>query len=83
MSYFKEGALTTTHLVGRDWLSESDQRRIETAYDFLLRVRTDLHYATGRATDVLHLNVQEQIAKRLNYSRRGATPQRSAHARLL
>src|SRR3984893_11953712 len=38
MSYFKEGALTTTHLVGKDWLSESDQRRIETAYDFLLRL---------------------------------------------
>src|SRR6202162_3627340 len=68
MTYFKEGALTTTHLVGKDWLSESDQRRIETAYDFLLRVRTDLHYATGRATDILHLNVQEQIAKRLHYS---------------
>src|SRR5256712_10032376 len=67
MSYFKEGALTTTHLVGKDWLSESDQRRIETAYAFLLRVRTDLHYATGRATDVLHLNIQEQIARRLNY----------------
>src|ERR1700730_4248828 len=67
MSYFKEGSLTTTHLVGRDWLSESDQRRIETAYEFLLRIRTDLHYATGRGTDVLHLNLQEQIARRLNY----------------
>src|SRR5881296_385307 len=70
MSYFKEGALTTTHLVGKDWLSESDQKRIEAAYDFLLRVRTDLHYATGRTTDVLHLNMQEQIAKRLNYSQK-------------
>src|SRR6202043_1697 len=67
MSYFKEGALTTTHLVGKDWLSQTDQRRIENAYDFLLRVRTDLHYATGRASDILHLNLQEQIAQRLNY----------------
>ena len=67
MTYFKEGALTTTHLVGKDWLSEADQRRIDAAYDFVLRVRTDVHYATGRATDVLHLNMQEQIAKRLNY----------------
>src|SRR3989475_7416745 len=70
MSYFKEGALTTTHLVGEDWLSESDQRRIEMAYDFVLRLGTDLHYATGRATDVLHINLQEQIAKRLHYSPR-------------
>src|SRR5213082_3472077 len=68
ITYFKEGSLSTNQLVGKDWLSESDQRRIERAYDFLLRLRTDLHYATGRATDILHLNLQEQIAQRLNYS---------------
>src|SRR5207244_6795343 len=51
MTYFKEGALSTNQLVGKAWLSESDQRRIERAYDFLLRLRTDLHYATRRATD--------------------------------
>src|SRR5881296_1349024 len=70
MTYFKEGSLSTNQLVGKDWLSESDQRRIERAYDFLLRLRTDLHYATGRATDTLHINLQEQIATRLNYSPR-------------
>ncbi len=70
MTYFKEGSLSTNQLVGKDWLSETDQRGIEKAYDFLLRLRTDLHYATGRATDILHLNLQEQIAKRLNYSPR-------------
>src|SRR5947199_1227593 len=70
ITYFKEGSLSTNQLVGKDWLSESDQRRIERAYDFLLRLRTDLHYATGRATDVLHLSLQEQIAKRLHYSPR-------------
>jgi [protein-PII] uridylyltransferase len=70
MTYFKEGSLSTNQLVGKDWLSESDQRRIETAYDFLLRLRTDLHYATGRGTDILHITLQEQIAKRLNYSPR-------------
>src|SRR5438105_1306592 len=68
MTYFKEGSLSTNQLVGKDWLSESDQRRIENAYDFLLRLRTDLHYATGRATDILHISLQEQIAKRLDYS---------------
>jgi [protein-PII] uridylyltransferase len=70
ITYFKEGSLSTNQLVGKDWLSESDQRRIERAYDFLLRLRTDLHYATGRATDILHLNLQEQIASRLGYSPR-------------
>ena len=76
MTFFKEGALTTTHLVGKDWLSEPDQRRIEAAYDFLLRLRTDLHYATGRATDVLHFTVQDQVAERLGYThRKGALRQ--------
>jgi [protein-PII] uridylyltransferase len=73
MTFFKEGALTTTHLVGKDWLSEPDLRRIEAAYDFLLRLRTDLHYATGRATDTLHFNVQDQVAERLGYAQKGGT----------
>src|SRR5437899_684682 len=67
MTFFKEGSLTTTHLVGKDWLSEPDRRRIEAAYDFLLRVRTELHYLHDRATDVLHLNMQETMAQRLRY----------------
>src|SRR5437660_10643868 len=70
ITYFKEGSLSTNQLVGKDWLNESDQRRIERAYDFLLSLGTDLHYATGRATDILHMNLQEQIATRLGYSPR-------------
>src|SRR5437667_5749265 len=70
ITYFKEGSLSTNQLVGKDWISERDHRRIERAYDFLLRLRTDLHYANGRTTDILHLNLQEQIAHRLDYSPR-------------
>jgi [protein-PII] uridylyltransferase len=78
MTFFKEGALTTTHLVGKDWLSEPDRRRIEAAYDFLLRLRTDLHYATGRATDTLHFNVQDQVALRLGYAQKRGTLRQEA-----
>ena len=78
MTFFKEGALTTTHLVGKDWLSEPDRRRIEAAYDFLLRLRTDLHYATGRATDTLHFNVQDQVAARLGYAQERGTLRQEA-----
>ena len=70
MTYFKEGALSTEHLVGRDWLSEADRRDLDAAYDFLLRVRSDLHYLTRRATDVLRLNVQETVARDLGYSQK-------------
>jgi len=69
---FKEGALTTNRLVGQGWLAEPDQRRIEAAYDFVLRTRTDLHYVNGRPLDTLHLNFQDEIARRLGYvNRRG------------
>lgn len=70
MTYFREGALTTTHLVGKDWLSSADRRRIDFAYDFLLRVRTQLHYTNNRATDVLYLNVQAEVARRLGYAQK-------------
>ncbi len=70
MTSFKEGTLSTRELVGKDWLSEADRRRIETAYDFLLRLRTDLHYLTGRPTDILHMNFQEPVAQRLGYRQR-------------
>ncbi len=78
MTFFKEGALTTTHLVGKDWLSEPDRHRIEGAYDFLLRLRTDLHYASGRANDVLHFTMQNQIAERLGYTHKRGTLRQEA-----
>src|SRR5437879_12584180 len=68
MTYFKEGSLSTNQLVGKDWLSEADQRRIETAYDFILRLRNDLHYDTGGANYISHLHFEEQTSRRLNYS---------------
>ena len=68
ITYFKEGALTTTHLVGKDWLSAGDRRRIDRAYDFLLRVRTQLHYTSERSSDVLHLSVQSEVARQLGYN---------------
>ncbi|MEP7071244.1 MAG: [protein-PII] uridylyltransferase [Verrucomicrobiota bacterium] len=67
ITFFHEGELTTNQLVAKDWLSESDRRRIEAAHDFLLRVRTELHYLNERATEVLHLGMQEALAQRLKY----------------
>ena len=51
-------------------MSAADRRRIDLAYDFLLRVRTQLHYTNERATDVLHLNLQPEIARRLGYAQK-------------
>ncbi len=49
------------------FIHSSERRTLEAANDFLLRVRTDLHYLTRRASDALTLNYQGQIADRFNY----------------
>lgn len=48
-------------------LNESERRRLERAYDFLMRVRTDLHYLNKRSTEVLTLRFQGELANRFHY----------------
>ncbi|MDP9291607.1 MAG: [protein-PII] uridylyltransferase, partial [Verrucomicrobiota bacterium] len=67
ISFFKERLSTTAQLVEKKFLQEAQRRRLDGAYDFLLRVRTELHYANKRATDLLSLPLQFQIANKFNY----------------
>jgi [protein-PII] uridylyltransferase len=67
ISYFKERVLTTAGLVEKKLLNEAERRQLDRAYDFLLRIRTELHYLNRRSTDVILLSQQLQIANRLNY----------------
>lgn len=67
IAYFKEGVQSTSKLVERKRLSESERRKLELAYDFLLRVRTELHYLNKRPLDVLTLPFQMQIANKFQY----------------
>ena len=48
ISYFKERINTTAKLVEGRFLRDSERRALEKSYDFLLRVRTEMHYLTGR-----------------------------------
>ena len=67
ISYFIKRADTLEKLVELKLLSESDRRKLERAYDFLLRVRTELHYLTDRATDTLSHVYQLQVATKFEY----------------
>jgi [protein-PII] uridylyltransferase len=65
--FFRDGVMSTVKLVERKYISESDRRAIDRAYDFLLRVRTELHYLSNRPSDVLTLFYQGQIANSFHY----------------
>jgi [protein-PII] uridylyltransferase len=65
--YFRDGVMSTSKLVERKYISESDRRAIDRAYDFLQRVRTELHYLSKRPSDLLTLFYQGQIANSFHY----------------
>jgi [protein-PII] uridylyltransferase len=65
--YFRDGVMSTAKLVERKYISESDRRAIDRAYDFLQRVRTELHYLSKRPSDLMTLFYQGQIANSFHY----------------
>jgi [protein-PII] uridylyltransferase len=70
MAFFKFQVQTTDGLVAKKFCNEAERRQMERAYDFLLRVRTELHYLNNRASDVIVLSQQLQLANRLGYQQK-------------
>jgi [protein-PII] uridylyltransferase len=54
-------------LYSYDNLYARDLREFESAYDFQLRVRSELHFNSKRATDELTIGLQQLIAGKLGY----------------
>lgn len=57
-------------LVEKKILSEQESKQLLDAYDFLLRVRNELHFNSKRPTDQLSLEGQPAIAWALGYKQR-------------
>ncbi|MCS7008772.1 MAG: DUF294 nucleotidyltransferase-like domain-containing protein, partial [Chthoniobacterales bacterium] len=65
--YMKERVLSPSKLVELSILREQEFLQLQKAHDFLLRVRTQMHYSNGRPIDNLTLRLQGQVATALDY----------------
>ena len=70
VSRVKHGSSKLEDLVESKLLTASACREIEEAYDFLHRVRNELHYHTQRGTDQLTLQLQGVVATAFAYPQR-------------
>src|SRR5207249_1588054 len=70
MAFFKYRARSLKDLQARQLISEGERKQLEGAYDFVLRVRTEMHYLVERAVDVLSKNMQPAVAYNLGYKER-------------
>ena len=63
----KRGFKSLQELVDAKIITKSTCRQLNDGYDFLHRVRNDLHYDSNRCTDTLTLRLQGVVATNFNY----------------
>ncbi len=66
----KTGSSRLEDLVERKLMTAAAFKEVEEAYDFLHRVRNELHYHSGKGTDQLTLQLQGVVATAFNYPQR-------------
>ncbi|HMY76472.1 MAG TPA: DUF294 nucleotidyltransferase-like domain-containing protein, partial [Blastocatellia bacterium] len=69
------GTASLKELTERGIIPEREAKAINAAYDFLTRVRNEIHFLTNRKSDLLSLDLQQQVARNLRYA---DTPEQQA-----
>jgi [protein-PII] uridylyltransferase len=70
MARVKLGINSLDQLVELNYLRPKELRDFQRGYNFLLRVRNDLHFHAKRPNDLLTLDIQPKLAQRLGYTSR-------------
>ena len=70
-AYAQSGLNTLEKLLAHGRIQDDAYQRAVNSYDFLLRVRAEMHWTTGRKTDHLALDLQEMVARKLGYGPSG------------
>lgn len=70
MAFFKYRTRSLAEMQERELISEAERKQLAAAYDYLLRVRNELHYHTERAMDVLNKSLQPAVAHNLGFTDR-------------
>jgi [protein-PII] uridylyltransferase len=67
MTYARHRTLNPKDLIGLGLISKAGWKEVAQAYDFILRVRSEMHYTEKRAEDLLTLRLQGPVATNLGY----------------
>jgi [protein-PII] uridylyltransferase len=67
MARVKLDITSINELAAQNYLRLDDLTAFRRGYDFLLRVRNELHFMSARATDIMTLDLQPRIAENLGY----------------
>lgn len=67
MARVKLGITSIEELATQHYLKAEEVAEFIRSYDFLLRIRNDLHFLSARATDILSLDLQPRVAWNLGY----------------
>ena len=72
MAFVKYRTRTAAEKEQQGLITPAERKQLEAAYDFLLRVRDELHYQVNRPVDVLTRSLQPKVAHHLGYTERSA-----------